>query len=85
MELYFVILLLIFKNPTSLAQSTTNWLLFSSLEEVYQFLALERCFKNYRVKNIAKGGNKLLKYFLNKDRDIVKDSLKVLEIQKRYQ
>lgn len=78
-------MILVFKHSTLLEQSTTNWFLFSSLQELYQLLALDICFKNYGVKNITKGGNKLLKYFLTKDRDILKDSLKVLEIQKRYQ
>jgi len=49
-----------------------------------QIPALEKCIVYYGVKNIAKGGNTSLKYFLTKDRDIVKNGLGVPSNQKLY-
>jgi len=66
-------LILVFKHSHTVAKPANGWYLFPTLNKDLQIPTLERWLVYYRVKNIAKGGNTSLKYFLTKDRDIVKE------------
>jgi hypothetical protein len=84
LEISLAILILIFKYSHTVAKPANGWYLFPTLNRDLQIPALEKCFVYYGVKNIAKGGNKSLKYFLTEDRDIVKNGLEVPSNQKLY-